>query len=418
MQARLDRTIRPLLVVVVLFGLAATAAPPLAREPIEEQRDRFSLAFLGAYRLTQEIEPEIERHSAKYGIDPLWARAICMYESGGNPDLNSGVGAQGYFQVMPRTFRGLGVKSNVEAGIKYLAQMRQRYGREDYATAAYNGGPLFVDRNRAFKLETLQYVIGVGHLRAVLHEHDAEVAPVAAALAVHRVADGEDWWSISRRTGIPVMQLRMFNPFLAHRGRLKAGNRVVHPARPWPWNFEYRDGIVSYRSRIGDNPFYIAFVFDVPLEEFRDANAIWRLQSIPEGVALAIDLRRGTNYKDYVVAPGDDIESLAAAEAAEPWALIRAAGLFDQKVVPGTAIRIWTGSSPAPAAPAPKASPPPSRGPSTVIYSVKRGDTLASIARRFDTTVDGIRKLNAVGRRNVIHPGQRLKIPVPPEEGG
>lgn len=43
-------------------------------------------------------------------------------------------------------------------------------------------------------------------------------------------------------------------------------------------------------------------------------------------------------------------------------------------------------------------------------HTVKRGDTLGAIARRYRSTVDGIRRLNGL-RGNIIRPGQRLKIP-------
>ena len=47
--------------------------------------------------------------------------------------------------------------------------------------------------------------------------------------------------------------------------------------------------------------------------------------------------------------------------------------------------------------------------PATVMYRVKRGDTLSSIARLFDTTVDKIRTWNRL-RGSHIAPGDRLKI--------
>jgi soluble lytic murein transglycosylase-like protein len=95
-----------------------------------------------------EIEDEIVRYSTKYGVDPSLARAVCMYESGGNANLTPAAGARGYFQVMPSTFRLMAVPTNIEAGIKYLGQLVHRFGQEDFALAAYNGGPGRVARGR------------------------------------------------------------------------------------------------------------------------------------------------------------------------------------------------------------------------------------------------------------------------------
>lgn len=44
-------------------------------------------------------------------------------------------------------------------------------------------------------------------------------------------------------------------------------------------------------------------------------------------------------------------------------------------------------------------------------YRVKSGDTLGAIADRFDTTVEAIRAANGI-TGSLIHPGQRLEIPV------
>lgn len=93
------------------------------------------------YRKVMEIDDEIARYSNTYGIDPSLARAVCMYESGGNADVTSVAGARGYFPVMPATFRFMRVPTNIEAGIKYLSQLVKQFGREDSALAAYNGGP-------------------------------------------------------------------------------------------------------------------------------------------------------------------------------------------------------------------------------------------------------------------------------------
>lgn len=44
-------------------------------------------------------------------------------------------------------------------------------------------------------------------------------------------------------------------------------------------------------------------------------------------------------------------------------------------------------------------------------YRVRRGDTLSSIARQFDTTVRALARLNDIDNPNRIKAGRRLKIP-------
>jgi hypothetical protein len=177
--------------------------------------DEFSPSFLGVYRKVMEIEDEIVTYAAKYKVDVALARAVCMYESGGNPDLTSVAGARGYFQVMPSTFRLMRVPTNIEAGIKYLGQLVRQFGREDYALAAYNGGPTRVGRRAAMPLESLQYVLGVGTYRSVLKMYEPSVRVHVAQLRIDTVQPGEDWWGLSRRLQVPLVQLRFYNPFLA-----------------------------------------------------------------------------------------------------------------------------------------------------------------------------------------------------------
>jgi len=67
-----------------------------------------------------------------------------------------------------------------------------------------------------------------------------------------------------------------------------------------------------------------------------------------------------------------------------------------------------TVASPAPTASAsPSSSPPPSF---RTTYTVKRGDTLNSVAKRFGTTVGAISRLNKL-KNSTLHIGQVLKIP-------
>src|SRR5215813_2710328 len=143
--------------------------------------------LLGAYRKTMEIEPELVKACQTYGVPVALARAVCMYESGGNDALTSGAGARGYFQVMPSTYRLMGVPTNIEAGVKYLGDMIHRTGREDDALAAYNAGPGRVGSGRPLPMETLQYVVGIGHLRSLLLIDEAAIRAEASALDLHTV---------------------------------------------------------------------------------------------------------------------------------------------------------------------------------------------------------------------------------------
>lgn len=97
---------------------------------------------------------EVARNEAmRKNLDPLLVKAVIQVESGENPTAVSSKGAMGLMQLMPATARQMGVQDpfkpqeNVAGGVKYLAQMVDRFrGRLDLALAAYNAGPNAVVR--------------------------------------------------------------------------------------------------------------------------------------------------------------------------------------------------------------------------------------------------------------------------------
>ena len=123
----------------LIIALALLSMPPATNAGVlSTQTDAedilplsdFSPALLGMFRKMMEIEGEIRKFADQYDVSLDLARAVCLHESGGNPNLRSGAGARGYFQVMPATFRSLRVETNIEAGIKYLSKMINQFGRD------------------------------------------------------------------------------------------------------------------------------------------------------------------------------------------------------------------------------------------------------------------------------------------------
>ena len=364
---------------------AAGALPPLKQ---------FSPSFLGMYRKVMEIEDEIRSHTDRYGLHFDLARAVCLYESGGNAGLSSWVGAQGYFQVMPATFRSLRVETNIEAGIKYLSQMVDRFDREDYAVAAYNGGPSRVARRRPMPLETLQYVLGVGHFRNVLKTHEPAIRHYADQIRLTSVAEGDDWWQLSQRLGVPIVQLRMHNPFLANR-QLRVGQVVAYPMAPRADLLHDIPGGLEYVTRIGDNYFNIAFTLDVDLNDMRDQNDLWRLQTLPAGLRLTLPTDWEAKHTVHTVRAGETVQTIAETLKSDPWRIIRDNGLWEQDLQPGATLLV-------------RAVPP---RPTYLVHRVTQGENLGAIARRYRTTVSAIQSANSLGRRTLIRIGQQLRIP-------
>lgn len=388
---------------LLIFWLALltgqTAVP--AASPVGEDGDgiAYSRAFLGIYRKVMVIEPQILAACEKYGLNPLLAKAVCLYESGGNANLTSWAGAKGYFQVMPRTFRSMRVRTNIEAGIKYLALQYKEFEREDYAVAAYNGGPANLHRRRSLRLETVQYVIGVGDFRSLLYNHEAEIREEARQLRLHTVVNGEDWWSLSRSLGLPMVELRMYNPFLAHR-TLRQGQVIAYPPRSEGFGnlFAMEGENIVYVSRPGDNYFHVAFIFDADLDVFREDNFIWRVQALPPLTRLVIRPKPARTRIVHTVAAGDTIPGIAEKRESDPWSVVCHNRLWDQELPPpGTALEV------------PQVPPKPEY----IYHRIRRGENLSSIARKYGVTVSRIQRANGMSPRNTrIIAGKTLRIPV------
>lgn len=99
----------------------------------------------------EDLQPLIEKASAKYGVDSALVKSVIKAESGFRNEAVSRVGARGLMQLMPGTARALGVdptdpEQNIDGGTKYLKHLIDKFGSVKLAVAAYNAGPGSVTR--------------------------------------------------------------------------------------------------------------------------------------------------------------------------------------------------------------------------------------------------------------------------------
>ena len=100
----------------------------------------------------ETIQTEAKRH----GLDPYTVAGLIRQESVFDPRAKSRANALGLMQLLPSTGQlvarkqGAGritneqlynPKLNIQLGTAYLAEMLNKYGKIEYAAAAYNGGP-------------------------------------------------------------------------------------------------------------------------------------------------------------------------------------------------------------------------------------------------------------------------------------
>jgi hypothetical protein len=116
----------------------------------------------------------IAEAAAAQGLPVSLLTAVALVESNFDAHAVSPKGARGLMQLMPGTAREQGVKDafdawqNVHGGAKYLRSLRDRFGTDELALAAYNAGPEAVRRAGGIPnyRETREYVRRVKEAQA------------------------------------------------------------------------------------------------------------------------------------------------------------------------------------------------------------------------------------------------------------
>ena len=122
----------------------------------------YSGKYKGAYL-------EMARAAArKHGVPEEMFLRLIQQESGWNNGAVSNKGALGLAQLMPGTAKLMGVdpavpQQNLDGGARYLKMMYDKFGSWRLALAAYNAGPLAVEKHDGIPpySETKSYVIAI-----------------------------------------------------------------------------------------------------------------------------------------------------------------------------------------------------------------------------------------------------------------
>jgi LysM repeat protein len=138
------------------------------------------------------------------------------------------------------------------------------------------------------------------------------------------------------------------------------------------------------------------------------------------GASERIDSQVADSSGTHRVRRGETLSRIAAKYGVSTRELQRANGLRSaNNIRVGQRLKI-PGSEPPPLAePAPSSSPAmaqiaqsaPEPTPAEGVYRVQRGDTLASIARKFGVSARDLAVINRIQNANQIHPGQVIELP-------
>ncbi len=300
--------------------------------------------------------------------------------------------ASGVWQFISGTARSYGLdvgwwvdeRNNVElstvAAARYLRDLYNEFGDWYLALAAYNAGPGRVRRNLR-KFGKMDYWTMVE--RRLLPRDTRHYVP--AILASILIYKHPKTYGFSVE---PDQPLRFENVAVSHQFDLRviAETIEVEPDILEELNPELRRGITPYT----DQPYQLR----VP--PGKAELAARRIAQIPAEKRLRV--------RHHRVQQGDTVWHLARGYRTSIDAIVHANRLRNpNRLRLGQKLII-------PITPYSGASPTPSGSESSGLYTVRRGDSLYKIARRFGLQVERLADLNDLTGRKVIYPGQRLKL--------
>ena len=356
---------------------------------------------------------------------PLDLAYIPLIESAFKPAAQSQKRARGVWQFMRATGEERGLETNwfvdersdpeksTRAAAQYLKWLYNQFGDWHLALASYNGGPGRVQR--AMKRTGIEdfWRLADGRRKHLPRETREYVPLILAAMVVARnptqygfapmttdkpfaydtvtVTRAVDLRRIAEWTDTPLETIQALNPELRRWTTPVRADRYDVKV-PTGTGDKLRERLASaapgelaalhyYRVKRGESVATIARKLGVSRADLADAN----------GLSTRSRVRAG---QDLLVPRAPSTALVARAETAPEGRTARAA-TAERETEPSATRRKAAVSS----------TPKPSR----VVYRVRRGDTLTSIARAFDTTVEAIKAANRL-RSNRIAIGDRLTI--------
>jgi LysM repeat protein len=204
----------------------------------------------------------------------------------------------------------------------------------------------------------------------------------------YKVKSGDTLYSIAKKYNISVNELKELN-------NLKNNNITIGQVLKIKSNIPSEEVTEKnyYIVKSGDTLYSIAKKYNTTVDEIKKLNNL-KSDNLSIGMELKIkEEPSSTNYIDYVVKSGDNLYSIAKKYNTTVDEIKKLNGLTSGLLNIGMTLKI------------------PIQIGNYINYTVKSGDNLYSIAKKYNTTVDEIKKLNGL-TSNLLSIGMELKIPL------
>ena len=208
------------------------------------------------------------------------------------------------------------------------------------------------------------------------------VAPIDSNY--YTVKSGDSLWSISRKFGITVDELKNANNLSSNL--LSIGQNLIIPGKDLDAIGE------EYVVKKGDSLYSIARKYNTSVDNLKSINNI-TTDSLAIGQIIKLPSTSNVASDTYIVKKGDSLYSIARTYNTSVDKLKEINNLTSNALAIGQVLKL-----------------PSNNANENVVYTVKKGDSLYSIAREYGTTVDAIKKLNNI-TSNTLSIGQKLLLP-------
>ena len=209
------------------------------------------------------------------------------------------------------------------------------------------------------------------------------------------VKKGDTLWSIARAYGLTVERLKSLNN-LTNNNLTIGDSLIVKDSSGNNDSSSSADNNKYYTVKMGDSLYSIARINNMTVDELKTLN---NLTSNILSIGQRLIISSGSNVPNnvYVVKKGNTLWSIANNFNVSVSDLKKinnksnnSLSIGEQLIIPGKST---------------------DENVSTTIYTVKSGDNLYSIARRYNVTVNEIKSLNNL-TSNLLSIGQKLSIPI------
>lgn len=225
----------------------------------------------------------------------------------------------------------------------------------------------------------------------------------------YTVKTGDTLYGISNQFGVSVTELARLNNVKADTIRVGQVLKIPTSSGSNP------NTMFMYTVKSGDSLYSIARKYNTTVSEIKDLNNlttntlnIGQILRIPEMYTKEEEMVL-PNYINYTVKKGDTIYSIARNNNISVDTLVSDNSLSNNNLTVGQVLKIRTPKEDVvEECFGPNYTPP--QDTNTITYIVKRGDSLYSIANKYNTSVSTIKSLNNLSS-NSLSIGQSLKIP-------